>query len=82
MSRARRTDAPPVLALLGMAGGAALLVVGSSQLSAAWLSPASAMPDKERATVAWVAVGLVGLGTVLEALSTYELQRQMAGRRS
>lgn len=73
----------PILPFVGLAGGAALLVVGSSQLSAVWLAPPGAIAPRDRSSIAAVAIGLVGLGTVLEALATYELQRSLVrGRRS
>lgn len=62
-----------VLPLVGMSGGAALMIIGSSQLSAAWLAPG--LSSKDRTRLGWVAVGLVGLGTVLEAVAAYELAR-------
>jgi len=61
------------LPLLGMSAGAALMVIGSSQLSAAWL--ARDIPTEDRKTLGWVGVGIVALGTTLEAVAGYELAR-------
>lgn len=59
------------LPLLGMAGGAALMTIGGAQLSAAWL--AEDISKEDRTKIGWVAVGMVALGTTLEAVSSYEL---------
>jgi hypothetical protein len=61
------------LPLVAMSAGAALMVIGSSQLSAAWL--ARDIAPKDRKTLGWVGVGIVALGTTLEAVASYELAR-------
>lgn len=50
-----------------------MMVVGSSQVSAAWL--ARDLVPRDRWTMGLVAAGFVGLGTVLQILATQELGR-------
>lgn len=59
--------------LMGMAGGSALMIVGSSSLTAVWLDRAG--DQKARFRNGAVAVLLVGLGTALNALATREFAR-------
>lgn len=61
------------LPLLGMAGGSALMIVGSSSLTATWLDRTA--DEKIRIRNGAVAVVLVGLGTALQALSSAEFAR-------
>lgn len=62
------------LPLLGLAGGTTLMVLGSSQLSAVWM--AKDWPKAECRTIGAIAGGMILLGTVLQALSSYELGKE------
>lgn len=62
------------LPLVGMAAGSMLMIVGSSSLTATWLS--RELPSSERWKHGLVAVGLVGLGTALNALASAQFARE------
>lgn len=61
------------LPIAAAVAGTTMMVVGSSQVSAAWL--ARDLAPRDRWTMGIVAAGFVGLGTVLQILATQELGR-------
>lgn len=59
------------LPVIGLAAGTTMMMVGSSQVSAAWL--ARDLSPRDRWTMGLVAASFVGLGTVLQILASREL---------
>lgn len=61
------------LPIVAVAAGTTMMVVGSSQVSAAWL--ARDIPERDRWTMGVIAAGFVGIGTVLQILASQELAK-------
>lgn len=59
------------LPLVGLAAGTTMMVVGSSQVSAAWM--ARDIPARDRWTMGLLASAFVGLGVALQVLASREL---------
>ena len=69
------------LPIVGLSAGAALMLIGSNQLSAAWTASEEQIPRRNRTQVGVTGAGMILLGTALNAMSAYELERARRARR-